>query len=357
MRNNERVASTITQVALRADVSKTTVSRYLNGRYEFMSAETRERIRKAIEEMEYRPNNLARGLKTEKSGTVGCVIADITNPISSILVKGINDVCVRNDLRVLFANTDNEAEKERMCIRSLLDNRVDGIVINTTGGNDDYLIEIARKGIPVVLADRWLIGRRHLLDSVATESYNAAYECFRFLRHQGYHRVAFFSYPLEGISSRHARYQAYIDAMREFFKIDGTLYAYNASKDRPEFLEKHLSTFFDDAPNGYSVAFASNGVVLLEILQAMKRLRYRFDGNPGVCGFDDWGWAPLIGDGITTITQNSYDVGVKAASLLCERIRGETGEAVFLEIPNRLIVRGSTDLKGRAGASERHPLL
>ncbi len=86
---------TIIDVAAAAGVSKTTVSRYLNGKFEFMSSQSRERIAATIEQLNYRPNNLARGLKSKRSKLLGVIVSDIKNPFSSILLKGIGDCCER----------------------------------------------------------------------------------------------------------------------------------------------------------------------------------------------------------------------------------------------------------------------
>jgi LacI family kdg operon repressor len=94
--------TTIDQVAKAAGVSTTTISRYLNKKYDSMSSNTRERIQKVIEELDYRPSNIARSLKSQKSGTIGCIIADITSPFSSYVVKGLMMYVVKADIRYCF---------------------------------------------------------------------------------------------------------------------------------------------------------------------------------------------------------------------------------------------------------------
>ncbi len=131
---------TISQVAAAAHVSMTTVSRYLNGKYEFMSAETKQRIADIIEKLDYHPSNIARSLKSRVSRSVGCVIADIGSPFSSILLKGVDEVCSAEGYQVLFSDAANSPEKERNTIQELLNSRVDGLIVNTTGCNDDYLV-------------------------------------------------------------------------------------------------------------------------------------------------------------------------------------------------------------------------
>ena len=180
MSNTNKINATIKEVAEKAKVSKTTISRYLNGKYEYMSVETKERIEKVIDELNYRPSNIARSLKAKNSNVIGCIIADIGSPFSSIVVKGINDVCNKAGYHVLFANTDNDPENEIKSIQSLMDNKVDGLIINTAGHNDEYLLELKKNGLNIVLADRCLEDRK-LMDTVATDNYDATYRCIEFL--------------------------------------------------------------------------------------------------------------------------------------------------------------------------------
>lgn len=126
-------------------VSKTTISRYLNGKYEFMSKETRERIEHIIDELEYRPNSMARSLKNQNSKIIGCTIADIENQFSSFIFKGVSEICKKHGYRVLVAEINNNEDDEREAIESLMSYNIDGLIINTTGSNDEYLINLKKQ--------------------------------------------------------------------------------------------------------------------------------------------------------------------------------------------------------------------
>lgn len=149
---------TIADVAAYVGVSKTTISRYLNKNFEFMSQETQEKIDEAIKVLKYRPNRIAQTLKAKNSNIIGVTIADIGNPFSSLLIKGINDVCRANNYQLLVTNADNLAERERENIESLLDSQVDGLLVNTTGNNYKYLEEFKDSDNfkPIVLLDRFI---------------------------------------------------------------------------------------------------------------------------------------------------------------------------------------------------------
>ena len=135
MKRAKKETITIADIARQANVSTTTISRYLNGKYEYMSEQSREKIARIIKETGYRPNKMARGLKMQQSRVIGFVVADIANPFSSILAKGINDACRKAGYSMTLANTDEDPALERNAIRSMLDQRVDGIVIHQCGEN------------------------------------------------------------------------------------------------------------------------------------------------------------------------------------------------------------------------------
>lgn len=336
---------TIADVAKKAEVSTTTISRYLNGRYEFMSEDTRTKIETVIKELRYRPNNIARSMKAEKTHTIGCVVADIANPVSSILVKGINDICAERGYSVLFSDTNNDAKREKEGLRILMDNRVDGIIVNTTGKINDYLLSLEQR-LPLVLADRAILDVDSI-DAVITESYQTTYDCIAFLKSQGYQKVAFFSGPLEDISSRTMRHRGYMAAMEECYAMDGTPYTYIIDYNSPQSWDAAVRQFAKEQEHGPVAIFAVNGVALLTLLQSMNTVGIPVDGALGVCGFDDWGWSSLVGVGVTTIVQDSYNVGVQAAQLLIERIEGDDAyQRTCIELENKLQIRGSTSPKG-----------
>jgi LacI family kdg operon repressor len=334
---------TISQVAAAAQVSMTTISRYLNGKYEYMSAETKQRIAGVIEKMDYHPSNIARSLKARTSRSVGCVIADIGSQFSSILLKGVDEVCSAEGYQVLFSDAANNPQKERNTIQELLNSRVDGLIVNTTGCNDDYLVGLKERGVPIVLADRCL-AHSGVLDTVTAENYRATYACMRHLYENGYSRVAFFAPDIGCISPRVERHRAFQDAMRELYCLDGSALTFETGGDSPEASAKMLERFLTAYPGERLAVLCVNGVTLIHALQAMRLLHRRIDENLGICGFDDWEWAELIPPGITTIAKDSHEIGMKAAELLIRRITGKrTSKPVFLELESSLRIRGSTD--------------
>ena len=216
----EKHLTTINDVSKAAGVSKTTISRYLNGKYEFMSKDTRKRIQNVIEELKYRPSNVAKTLKSKKSGLIGVIIADIGSQFSSILIKGIGDACKAHGYQVLISNVNNDSDKEREYIESLMDNRVEGIIVNTTGYNDEFLVEINETRVPLVLADRTMEDLK--IDSVAINNYKITFDTIKYLVEKGYRNIAFFSEDPVRNRARHLRRRGYLDAMKQLLDVDAS---------------------------------------------------------------------------------------------------------------------------------------
>ncbi len=338
--DKEKELTTINDVAKAAGVSKTTISRYLNGKYEYMSEDTRKRIQTVIEELKYRPSNVAKTLKSNKSGLIGVTIADIGSQFSSILLKGIGDVCKAHGYQVVISNVDNDPEKEREYIESLMDNRVEGIVVNTTGYNDDFLVEINETRVPLVLADRTMEELK--IDSVATNNYNITFDTIKFLVEKGYRNIAFFTEDPGRNSARHLRRSGYLDAMKQLLGVDANNLIYTIDSDDESTTIKAIEEFNNSYKNKLKAIFTVNGVTLLSVLQGIKKSQYKIPEDFYVCGYEDWGWATLVYSEIPVISQHSYEVGVESAKMLIKRITGKRkGKPKYKELEAKLIIGNS----------------
>lgn len=332
---------TIKDVAEAAGVSRTTISFYLNKKFQYMSQETREKIKKVIEDLDYKPNSVAQGLKTKKSGLVGMIVADITNPFTSILVKGVNDKCIEKGYQLLVVNTDNNSENERKYIKSILQRQAEGIIINATGDNVDLLKELQDKGAKIVLADRTV--EDDYFDSVTTNNEEITFSTIDIMYKSGFDEIGFFTYPMNVNSTRVKRFKSFVKVANKYNKIPEE-YLYVVKK--PEEMKQKVSEFVNKYKGKRKAVFVINGVVMLNLIQAVFELGLSIPNDIGVCGFDDWGWNTVIGSGISAISQPSYEVGSKSAEILIQRISGEILESkpINLKLRSQLILRGSTNI-------------
>lgn len=339
---------TIDIVSQKANVSKTTISRYLNGKFEHMSSETKERIKNVIEELEYRPNIIAQNLKSKKTGLIGVIASDITNPFVSILIKGIIDVCIKEGYQVIAASADEKTEKEIEYIKSMVDRQVEGLIINTTGNNEEFLEYMKSKDIKMVLADRPM--KHCILDTVTTDNYKMTTKTIKTLYEFGFEKVALFSNEVHRSNVRLSRYNAFIEESKKYVDDPNDL-AYilerSAKEDTYIDYKNALLDVMNRNRNKKIAVFTVNGVTMLNLLACAKDLNLKIPEDLGVCGYDDWAWARLIGSGISVVSQPSYEVGTKSAEILIGRIKNEisTQEPMYVELSSKLILRGSTNIR------------
>ena len=339
---NEKI--TIKMVSEKAKVSKTTVSRYLNGKYEFMSAQTRKRIEEVIEELDYRPNAMAQSLKNNKTGLIGLVVADITNPFSTVLIKGVNDACSEKAFQIVLADADNTPEKERESIQSLIDRQVEGMIISTTGGNEDFINTLRQQGIKIVLADR--VFEEHVVDTVTTDNEKATAEMIKHVYVEGFDKIAFFSQALSN-SSRVRRHKFFLEVSRNMIdNPEDLVYIINEKDENIETYQNKLQNFIDSHPDERLAIFTANGETMFNLINAINNLGVRIPEDIGVCGYDDWGWTSIIAGGISVISRPTYDVGYQSAELLIKRIEKNKDQykPKYIELDSKVKIRKSTKI-------------
>jgi LacI family transcriptional regulator, kdg operon repressor len=334
--------ATIADVAKAAGVSKTTISRYLSGDYKSISETTLKRIKETVSELRYRPNRLARGLRADRSYSIGMIFADISNPYSTSVLRGAEDVSTKQGYSMIVCNTDNDPVKEKNYIAMMQAHRIDGLIIHPTGHNQDILKEMAEDQIPVVFIDRSIPGLG--FDTVGTDNVTAMSEAARFFLEQGYERIGFFTQPIQNVSSRYERAQTFTQVLGEAGhpSVDDI---YEFEIRNQEQLEMKLDQFLIETAGQFRMLFAVNAVTQLKLINALQKRGLRIPEDIGIAGFDDSDWAPVIGSGLTTVAQPTYEIGQKAMERVLERIQGDQAKESYFALSANLIIRGSTPTK------------
>lgn len=330
---------TISKVAELCGVSKTTISRFINGKYDNMSPETKERISSVIEELKYHPNKTAQRLKSQRSMLIGCIIADAGSPFSAILLKGISRCFEQAGYQVLFADSRENPARERRAIQDFIESKVDGLLINTTGGNEEFLTKV-KDSIPVVLVDRTVEGGD--FDSVTSPNFEMSYKITKLLLEMGYESITVMSEPLKKISPRIDRYRGYCAAMEEA-GIPASFH--EVINDDVPGCVRHLSSFVADNPGKRAAMLCTNGVAALNALMAAASMGIKVGYDFGCCTFDDWNWLQLSNPRITAIQLGTEEKGYKSAKLLLKRIEktdGDIGKTEQITIDATPIIRNST---------------
>ena len=179
--------STISDVAQRAGVSAMTVSRVINNSG-YVSATTRQRVERAIAELGYVPNALARQLRSKRTKTLALIVSDITNPFFTTIARGVEDVAAPRGFSVMYCNTDESAAKEAQYLRVLIERQVDGVLFVPTRGTTASFRTLRAHRMPVVVLDRRVTDRR--VDSVRCDSEAGAHALTRHLISLGHRRIA-----------------------------------------------------------------------------------------------------------------------------------------------------------------------
>ena len=336
------MAVTINDVARAAGISKSTVSQYLNGRFEFMSYETRQRIAQVIAEMEYRPNALARSLKQKKTHTVAAVVSSILNPFMTNTIRGAEDYCKENGFNLILCNADDDPEQELAYIQTLASKQIDGIIISTTGLNNAALQALNLSGTPVVLFSRHVpdIG----VDTVSVNNRLGIDLGIRHLMAHGHRRIAFFvlPYSISPVTPRRDRAQAYCDLIREYGLPCRPEWLQETTNDEANLAVK-LKELFNEGSDRPSALFGANDLMTMSLVRVLANKGLRIPQDMAVLGFDDWEWASYLQTPITVVSQPSYEMGRRAMQRLIMRIRGNSAEMppVLEQYDPELIVRRS----------------
>lgn len=344
--------TTISDIATAAGVSKTTVSRYINGRFDLLSESARTRVEKAIQLAHYRPSAVARSLKTQRSYLVGVIVANITTPFATSLLNGISQGLREGSYVPMFADAADSPETEHTLIESLVSHQVDGLIVNTTTAANSELIGLANSGTPVVLADRYV--NDYNFDIAVSEYREPTLELVRHLHDQGYARAVLVTQEYRDNSPRETRHDAFVEADRELFgAADPEADVYIADPWSPDNMREAVRRLMEESDGPVGI-YATNTVTLIAVNNALEELGVHTPGEAGLCGPDDWGWAHRMGwdwtntlaGGVTTFETNPHKMGYEAARLMLERIADPTGKKQTRLIPTKLHIRASTRLHG-----------
>jgi len=330
--------ATISDVAKAAKTGKTSVSRYLNGEQHLLSDDLKKRIEQAIQRLNYRPSQMARSLKGGQTRLIGMIIADITNPYSVDVLRGVEEACRVQGFTLLVCNTNNEINQEQHYLELLSSYRVEGLVVNAVGMREEALSKLQQSLLPMVLIDRKIPD--FSCDMVGLDNHRAATEATQHLLEQGFEAVMFLSEPLGLVNTRLERLHAFQKAMQEHPEL--TACHAEVMLNKGELLDQTLTQFCHQHRGMRKAVMSANGALTLQVARSLRRLGLNWGSDIGLLGFDELEWAELAGVGITTLKQPTYQIGYAALELLVKRIQGDGQPTVEQKYPGELIVRGST---------------
>ncbi|MGQ9632471.1 MAG: LacI family DNA-binding transcriptional regulator [bacterium] len=327
--------SSIEDVARLARVSIATVSRVVNNTVP-VRPETRERVIRAIEALDYRPNAIARSLVTKRTHIIGLVIPDIANPVFAEAARGVEEVTSKGGYNVILCNTGYSYEREIAYIDVLREKRMDGLIIATAQRRDDYILGLKRRGFPCVLILSKVEGEE--VDYVVVDNVRGAFIATEHLIRLGHVRIAHIGGP-RNISSGLDRWKGYSKALREHgIAPEDDLYVEGAFDEESghEAMERLL-----DLPRPPSAVFCANDLMAIGAMFAIKEGGLRIPRDVAVVGYDDTRLAKCVSPALTAVRQPSYRIGVMASDLLIRTIEGKKPQCGKIVLEPELIVRES----------------
>jgi len=326
---------TVKDVARLSGTSPSTVSRVLTGRVP-VAKDKYDAVMKAIAELNYRPNLIARSLKTKATFSIGLLINDILNPFYGALARGVEDVASEAGYAVMFCNTNEDPGREGSYLRMLQDKGVDGIVLAPTGGNRDAMQDLISSGTPLVQIDRQVAGLA--ANSVTLDNIGGVETATKHLMAQGHSRIGLVTYAI-GQMTMIDREAGYRKALRSADSSLSELICrvkFDLS-DTGRLITRMLKS---DTPP--TALFLANNRIALSVFQAIKELGLTVPKDIAIAVFDDLEIFSLTTPSITAVAQPAYNMGRKAAEFLLQQLSSDapaiTQTAVFQP---ELIVRES----------------
>ena len=330
---------TLRDVARHAGVHAGTASRALNPETRsLVNPETARKVIAAAEQLGYRPNPIARGLKTNRSYTIGVLIPDLTNPLFPPMIRGIEDELARAGYTALLANSDNDPDKERQHFGTMKDRQVEGFIMATAERFHPLIDDAIAQDAAIVLINRTVDSSQAF--AVITDDHKGTALAVQHLVRLGHSKIAHIVGP-ERYSTGKARHRGFIDAMKQAgLKADRKLVSF--TKNFTEVEGARVFRRLLDNGREFTAVFAGNDLLALGCYDVMAEVGLRCPDDISIVGFNDIPFLDKLRPPLTTIRIPHYEIGVRAARLLLERLVDRDAEPVTVLMEPMLVVRGST---------------
>ncbi len=325
-----------------------TVSRVVNENG-YVSDETREKVLRVIKELSYRRNGLARGLKRQRTDTIGLVLGDIANPFAAELARAIRDITAQRGYNLFICISEHSAKEDVAAFDALADHQVDGIIVATRSNRvgDEHLHEMIERGVSVVCIGRDF--HNDNADAVTADALHGGFQATQHLIDLGHEKIAFIGATLAS-GANLKRFQGYLKALENNgLSVEERFITGNSetSDDAPGYSTEKIGYEAMKRllvlPNRPTAVFSRNDFTAIGAINAIKESGLSIPRDISIVGFDDIPTAIHTSPALTTVRQPTRHEGSLAAEFLLRRIESE--EAVEREekvLQCELIVRDST---------------
>lgn len=333
---------TINDVAKLANTSATTVSHVINNT-RFVSPETKKRVEDAITALGYRPNSMARSLRSGESRTIGLIVPDNSNPYFAEVLRLIENYGYSKGYSVILCNSDGDVNKEIDYAELLVAKQVDGIIFISTNDSFEHLIQSRISSIPMIVLDRDV----HLSDTdvLLVDNFQGGYQAAKYLIGLGHTRIGCITGPsiLTPSADRVKGYQAALEEVGIPVNPDYIV----AGDFQVSGGEQGMRDLLNLNPPPTAV-FSCNDLMAIGAMRQIREAQLSVPDDISLIGFDDIALTSYISPQLTTIAQPIEDIARTTIELIIKRIQGKGAEqpAQLVVLPTKLIVRESCSRNG-----------
>lgn len=330
---------TLRDVALKAGVHSSTVSRVLNPKTrDMVSRELTLKVTKAAEALVYHMNPFARSLKTNRSCTIGVLIPDLTDPLFPPIIRGIESALIQSGYTAILANSDNDPERERSSLQAMKARKVDGLILATAHRSDKLVQQCLSEGIPLVLINRLL--DNHAVPSVINDDASGVRMAVDHVAELGHRRIAHVAGP-QNLSTGYGRLTGFVTAMRAR-GLDADDDAIAIADTFTESAGRQAAFRLLQGGRDFTAIVTAGDMMALGCYDAIAELGIRCPDDISITGFNDVPFADKFSPPLTSLRIPHGEMGVEAARLLLRMLEhGDVGDITIVLKP-KLVVRKST---------------
>lgn len=328
----------IKQVALAANVSTATVSHVMNNT-RYVSEETRNKVLKALKDMDYRPNSIARSLRSQRTYTIGLLMPIMVfssfDYYFMLVAHGINDTLKKNGYNLILGSSGNTENCERQQIDAFNAQRIDGLIILPTESEHDYLSDILSKDYPVVFIDRRAKGVNG--DCVLTDNLRGSYDAVCALINKGHRKIGFMT-----IDFRVTTIQERIEGYKKALSDNGIGVDESIMRIGDYSFESGYAMMKDlMGKSDITAVFIADNLMTMGALEYLYEIKKKIPEELAIVSFDDFEWERITTPPLSVVKQPPFELGCKAAEVLMERLKNPDMPYTEYRLPTELVVRKS----------------
>ncbi|TDF95506.1 LacI family DNA-binding transcriptional regulator [Paenibacillus piri] len=327
--------ASINDVAQRAGVSKSTVSHVIN-KTRFVAPETIEKVRKAMEELDYYPSQVASSLRSNKSKIIGFIFPlPEEEPFSMLVTQGMESVLNDNGYNMILCNSRRDVQKEKEMIQMLNSRLIDGLVISPSSSEAGYYDDLIKGSYPTVFVDAK--AHANWADTVTSDIYHGAFEAFSYLVSKGHEKIGLIKSDFE-VTPNYEKFQAYHDVLK----------AYNIPLDLSLIKSAHSCI-----ENGYllckeliensnmTALMIANYVMMIGAVKYLQEAQIQIPDELAVISVEEYNWMQILKPQLTVIKQSPRALGEMTAKAILARIDHPDMERKDYRLPTEFVLRGS----------------